>query len=118
MANPLKGEVDLVVGTKTYTLCFPSNRIVEVETLLGQPIAQIAVEFAQSPSFGVIRTLLWAALREHQGKIDLLGAGAIMDDIEGGLEAMIDPIGRALRFRLSRIPVDQPLEPARADRAE
>lgn len=109
MANPLKGEIDLLVAGKSYTLCFPSNRIVEVETALGQPIGRIAAEFARSPSFGIIRTLFWGSLLEHHPDVTLIDAGSIMDDIEGGLEAMIDPIGRALRFRLSRTAVDAPL---------
>lgn len=115
MANPLKGEVELKIGDKTMVLCFPSNRIVEVETMLDQDIIAIGQSIASRPSYGTIRTLLWGAMLEHSPKATLMDAGAVMDECEGGLQGIVEPVVRALRFRLSRTPVDAPLDDGTAE---
>jgi len=109
MANPLKGEVELVVGEMTYTLCFPSNAVVEVEQLLGDSIGGIAGNIVKVEHQ---RALLWSALQKHHKGVDLLKAGEIMDDFDGGLEPLAEKLVRALRFRLSRAPIDAPLTDA------
>lgn len=106
MANPLRGEVDLVVGEKTYTLCFTSDSIVQIEQLLGADISQISAK----SSVGNIRTLLWGALIKHHSDVNLIGAGEILDDFEGGVTGVFEKLVRALRFRLSRTPIDAPFE--------
>lgn len=105
-ANPHKGEVDLTVGDTTYTLAFTNNSIVLIEQLFGGiGIGAIASDFGRVE---YVRGLLWGALQKHHPKIDLMKTGDLLDDIEG-LPAVADPLARALRFRLARIPVDAPL---------
>lgn len=105
-ANPLKGEIDLVAGDKTYTLCFPSNVIVQVEKLLGID----SIGDAKTSSYDTVRTMFWGALQKHHNGVDLIKAGDLMDEamdeIGGGLQALADPLVRALRFRVSGVAVD------------
>lgn len=106
-ANPLKGEIDLISGEETYTLVFTSNAIVQAEQLLNATIGEITGQLTRVEN---IRVLLWAALQKHHGKtVDLLKAGDILDAFDGGMNGIADPLARALRFRLTRTPVDQPL---------
>lgn len=109
MANALKGEVDIVAGEKTYTLVFTSNAIAQAEQLAGGvAIGELAANLTQVSQ---VRLLLWAALQKHHQKVDLLGAGDLLDEVDGGLNGLADPLVRALRFRLSggTIPLDAPL---------
>lgn len=104
MANPINGEIDIVANGKTYTLCFTSEAIISVEDLLGADISEISGK----SSVGNIRALLWGALRQHHGEVDLVGAGPILDGYEGGVTGLFEQLVRALRFRLSRTAIDAP----------
>lgn len=107
MANALKGEIELAIEGVPYTLCFTTNAIAEVEQLLGgDSIGEIAQRIAKVEHQ---RALLWGALQKHHKGIDLLKAGALMDEFDGGLEPLVEALARALRFRLSRTPIDAPL---------
>lgn len=106
MANALKGEIDLVAADKTYVLCFTTDAIVQVEQLLGADISEISAK----SSVGNIRTLLWGALLKHHSDVNLIGAGEILDDFEGGVTGVFEKLVRALRFRLSRTAIDAPFE--------
>lgn len=106
-ANHLKGEIDLPVDKQTYTLALTSNAIVQVEQLLDSSITEIMKGLTRYENS---RALLWAGLQKYHPKIDLLAAGEIIDEIDGGLEGLVDPLARAVRFRLSRTPIDNPLE--------
>lgn len=104
MANPLKGEVELPdVDGKSYVLCYPSNAIVEIETLSGgKDIGSIILEWQQSPAIGPLRLLLWGALRKHHSILSLFDVGDLIDDAGAGrMEEIGGLIGKALRFRLS-----------------
>ncbi len=102
MANSLKGEVDFQLGDKTYTLCFPSNALVEVEEVSGKDIVTVLTEWQQSPAVAPLRTLLWGALRKHNPDASLLDAGDLIDEIGASrMEELGGAIGKALRFRLS-----------------
>jgi len=97
MANPVKGEVDFPVGDKVYTLRLSINQIIEVETLTGRSILQLAAMFndVQAITAGTLRAMLWGALRTHHPEIDLIGAGDIM--AEARLEPTIQHVGAALQ---------------------
>lgn len=103
MANPLKGELDLVVEGKTLTLCFTTNAIVEVETLSGgMDVATIIMQWQQSPAIGPLRTLLWGATRKHHPALSLFDVGDLIDEAgPARMEELGGLIGKALRFRLS-----------------
>ena len=109
-ANPLKGEIDFVVGERTLVLCFPSNALVEVETVAGKDIIGVLREWQETPAVAPLRTLLWGALRKHEPSMSLLDAGDLIDEIgPGRMEDLGGAIGKALRFRLSGT-FDEPAE--------
>lgn len=107
MANALKGEIEVTIDGAAYTLCFTTNAIAQVEQLLGgESIGEIAQRIAKVEHQ---RALLWGALQKHHSGVTLLAAGALMDEFEAGLEPLVEALARALRFRLSRTPIDAPL---------
>lgn len=94
MANPLRGEVDLVVGEKTYVIRLSINAMVEAETVMGMGIGDVIAELQDRPKLGTLRALLWAGLREHQPKITLEAAGEIIAEI--GFQKVAEIVGNAL----------------------
>lgn len=106
MANALKGEIEVTIDGAAYTLCFTTNSIAEVEQLLGDSVGGIAANIVKVENQ---RALLWGALQKHHKGVTLLAAGALMDEFEAGLEPLVEALARALRFRLSRTPIDAPL---------
>lgn len=107
MVNPLKGEVEFIVGDKKLTMCFPTDSIVRVEQLFG------GTDIGAISSRGSVenmRALVWGALIKHHPDVDLIAASELLDDYEGGLKGAFELTARALRFRLSRIPVDAPFD--------
>jgi hypothetical protein len=96
MANPLRGEVDLQVGEKTYTLRLSINAIAEVETLLDKGINEILSTLdPQNARIGTLRAILWASLQEHHPEITLLDAGDLIGDV--GAENAGPIIGDAIK---------------------
>lgn len=104
MANPEKGEVDLVVDKKTYTLCMGSNALVQIEQVLGreQDIATILTNMQTAPRLEVVRAVLWGALLKFQPQTTLLDAGDLMDEVgPDGMAGLGEKLSEAIRFRLS-----------------
>lgn len=107
-ANALKGEIALAIDGNAYTLCFTTNAIAQVEQLLGgASIGDIAQQIGRVE---YQRALFWGAIQKWHPTVDLMGAGALMDEVDGGTEPLVEALARALRFRLSRIPLDAPLK--------
>ena len=107
MANALKGEIAVSIDGNAFTLCFTTNAIAQIEQMLGgESIGSIAQQIARVE---YQRALFWGALQKHHATVDLIGAGALMDEFEGGNEPLVEALARALRFRLSRTPLDAPL---------
>lgn len=96
MANPLRGEVDLTVGEQTYVLRLQANAMVEAETITGYGMGEIIAKMQASPNVGLLRGLLWAAMREHQPKATLADAGEIISTI--GIPATGDVLGQVLSW--------------------
>jgi hypothetical protein len=96
MANALRGEVDLPVGDKTYTLRLSINAIVEVETLLDKGINEILATLdPASARIGTLRAILWASLQEHHPEVTLLDAGEMIGTV--GAENAGPIIGDAIK---------------------
>lgn len=102
VVNPLRGEIELVVGTgdeaKTYTLRLQANAMVEAETVTGLGMGEIIAKMQQAPAIGLLRGLLWAAMREYQPKATLADAGEIISII--GIPKAGDVLGDALKWAL------------------
>ena len=107
MANPHKGEVEVEVGGKTYTMVFSTNCACAVEERLDRPWLDILYELQQwmpKPVLGddgkplppseedliavarrmkmtLMRTLIWGALRDHHKEVTIEQAGAIMQGL-------------------------------------
>lgn len=96
MANPERGEVDLVIGETTYTIKLGRNALASVEGLLGRGFPEIAATLNADPQISVMRAILWAGLQRHHPGIDLLQVGDLMDD--AGDELIGEKIGEALKL--------------------
>lgn len=98
MANPYRGSVALQVGDRAYTLSFSVNAICDLEDALGQPVAKIAAGLndPENVRMSTVRVIIWAALRDHHGEIDLKGAGEIAT--EAGIPACMEAIGKAFNL--------------------
>jgi hypothetical protein len=75
MANPHRGEKSVTIGDKTFTLVFTTNTICEVEDALDKGILEIQQQFGR---LSVLRSLLWAGLREKHPEITLKAAGDLL----------------------------------------
>lgn len=75
MANEHRGQVAL----GDYTLSFSVNALCDLEDALGKSVARIATDLADESNvkMSTVRTLVWAALRDHHGDVDLTEAGKI-----------------------------------------
>ena len=100
MANPERGEVELVVGDKTYTLRMAVNAVAEVENLMfgddpNKGINDLVAMIRNPKGFrvGTWRTLLWGALREFH-KVSLEEAGEIMG--AAGVDLIVEKVGAAM----------------------
>lgn len=97
MANPVRGEVDLVIGETTYTIKLGRNALASVEKLLDMGFPEIANTLDATPSFDVLRALLWAGLHQHHPDIDLMQVGDLMDEASDD-EMLGSKIGEALKL--------------------
>jgi hypothetical protein len=82
MANKNRGESDLKIGGKTYTLKFGWNAIAQIETVLDKGINEILPLIQDPASFrgGALIAVLWGVLRHHHGELTLEDAGDLLDE--------------------------------------
>lgn len=83
MANPIKGEVDFVVGLKTYTFKLGHNARATAEGLLGKPLRLIVAELSdiENLTHETVRGLVFAGLHQHQPELSLFDVGDLMDEV-------------------------------------
>tara|TARA_R110002126_G_scaffold210134_1_gene356709 strand:- start:295 stop:654 length:360 start_codon:yes stop_codon:yes gene_type:complete len=83
MANKQKGESDLRVGGKVYTLRYSTNALCVLEDAFDDTVQNIAKRF-ENTSNGVrmsdVRMFFHAALTDNHPDIDLAAAGLIISD--------------------------------------
>lgn len=83
MANQNRGEVTFPAGDKEYKLSFSVNALCELEDALDMPVAKIG-DLLNDPvnlRLSTVRTVIWAALRDHHEDIDIKEAGKLATDI-------------------------------------
>lgn len=89
-ANPERGEVDLVVGGKTYVLALTTNTICALEKRTGKPYGDLIGGLVRMDHAG-LRDLVWAALQRHHGPqfktVDAVGD--LMDEAGGFKDALV-----------------------------
>ncbi len=83
MANPLRGEVEMKAGDKSYTLAFTINSVCELEAKLDKPLTDIVAGMGR---ISVVRAVLWAGLLHHH-KMTLEEAGDVMHQAGAGVAA-------------------------------
>lgn len=103
MANPHRGEVALKVGDLEYKLSFSINAICELEDALDMPVAQVAerMKDAGNLRMSLVRTVVWAALGDHQEGITAKEAGRIVT--EAGIPAVMEAIGKAFSLAFPEV---------------
>lgn len=83
MANKQKGEVDLRVGGKVYTLRYSTNALCVMEDAFDDNVQNIAKRFdggESSVRMSDVRKFFHAALIDNHPDIDLAGAGLVISD--------------------------------------
>lgn len=102
MANPQRGEVDVVVNGRVYTLAMDLNAMCELQAVL-RPADPDSVELddvmhkvaKMNPIY--LRAFLWATLRRHHKDITLMGVSDLVVDA-GGIEAFFAKLPQLLAY--------------------
>lgn len=92
--NRARGEIALP-GTD-YVLRYSINALCDVESEAGLNLPQVFAEMegGKTPSFSILRALLWAGLRETSPKLTVRDAGNILGEVGAGEAGRV--IGEAL----------------------
>ncbi|HEY8414809.1 MAG TPA: GTA-gp10 family protein [Thermaerobacter sp.] len=106
MANPLRGEVELKAGERTYILRYTTNALVRLEEEFGKSVIQMA----ENASIKEARALVWAGLLHSHPNLTMEQAGDIMD--EAGFTEAIQAASQALRKAFGRAAEGKPLQTA------
>lgn len=83
MANRERGDVEFQSLDQSWTLKLGVNAMCEIEDATEKSILEIG-ELLNNPktvTIRLLRTVVWAALREYHGDIDVKQAGAVIDGI-------------------------------------
>jgi len=87
MANRERGEVDLTIDGKAYTMVLTTNALCELEDVMSttlRPVTYADVLMASKKgSTRAMRAVFWASLREHHRTVTLEDAGRLMDAADG-----------------------------------
>ena len=96
MANPIRGEVDLIAGDQTYTMRMSINAIVNLENHFDMGINQIAELLADAKGMriGNLRTIVLHTLKEHHPELTDEAAGEVIG--RAGFDATAAAIQQAM----------------------
>ena len=112
MANALRGEVDLPVNGKTYTLRFRNNAQAEVTNLLGMGLNSVLAAMAPGDLRpDVLRAVVWASLREFHPDLSLFDVSDLIDD--AGQNAVLAAMGEAFTLAFPDAPAGSKTNPPR-----
>src|SRR5262245_8877195 len=92
MSNP-KGIVEIVCGGQPYKMQLTVNGLIDLEGELGDGV-DLQTVLGGSPKLGLLRTFVWAALRQHQPNITKEQVGDIMQEV--GLGPITSAFTKAL----------------------
>ena len=100
MANPEKGEVDIVVDDKTYRLALDLNALCEFQDLMfpGDPnfdMGEVITRIGKG-NFILSRALLWATLRLHHPSVSLRDVSTLASGY--GYKPWMDVLPRLMEF--------------------
>ena len=117
MTNPIRGEVPLACGARTYTLVFDFNALCTLESALNKKANEIVQMLAGEVSGDMVRTLVWAGLQEYWPEVELRQAGRVVG--EAGVQTCLDKVIESFRLAFPRpedanATEDPPKSPAKA----
>lgn len=117
MANPHRGEVDLVAGETTYTLRMSMNSIAQLEQILDKSVNEISAMLSDSENVRVWlwRATLWAALQSSHKGTTLEDAGEIIGEV--GLPEVLQKVGEAMTLGFAQSGSAEPKNPPKASSA-
>lgn len=115
MANPHRGDVDLVAGGETYRLRLDINAIAELEEHTGQSINEIAAALNDTATMrmSLARAVFWGATRSTHPELSISDAGDIMS--EAGFAKAMEAVGAA--FLRAFPEADESARPRKAGKA-
>lgn len=93
MVNPERGEVEIVVNEKPYTLKLTINAAVAIQKRLGKTLPQVMTS-AQLGDIEAIRCFFWACLQKYHAKQFQAEevAGNLMDDAGESLQKALEEL--------------------------
>lgn len=104
MANPDKGEHEVMLSGRTFTLCYSMNAIRELETVGGTSLVAMFVEFANGGRQSLLQTLIWGGLRKFHKGLSLTDVGDLLDDTSAeDMTKLGEGIAQAIQFRLAAL---------------
>jgi hypothetical protein len=101
-ANPERGEVDMVVGEKTYTLRPTMNAICVMQKRTGQNYGEILASI-DVMDISALRELVFTFLQPYHGKeINSLDKAGDLMDLLGGHKPTIDVVAEVMTVNAKR----------------
>jgi hypothetical protein len=97
MTNPHKGEAEIEISGKVYTLRFGHGAVVSLENRLGKGFVKIMQEMDTPDQMrvGNIVALLWAGLQKHHPNVTMDQCCDLLDEFDGGAMAAYAIVGAA-----------------------
>lgn len=89
MANPERGEVDLIVGDREFILSLTTNDLCGIQARTGKTYGDLVLAMTRFDVMA-IRDLLWTGLQRHHAKEFKKQAdvGPLLDELGGFMEAI------------------------------
>lgn len=105
MANPERGEVDLVVGESVYTLALTMNGICELQTRTGKTYGQLLNAIVPpNLDWVAFREVLFQSLKRHHAKDfpNLTSVGEFVEMLPEGYGSAQEALGRLITLNAER----------------
>lgn len=98
MANPNRGEVDLIAGDQTYTMRMSINAIVNLENHFDKGINEIAelLSDAKGMRVGNLRTIVFHTLKDQHPDLTELAVGDVIG--KAGFEATATALQQSMQL--------------------
>ena len=118
MANPVRGEREISVAGRSFTVAFGINAICEIEAALGENIGVVGNRLATGRvAVRDLRAILWGGLRRHHAALTVAAVGDLLErHLAGGgtLEEMAEGLFESLSAAFPGEEADQGNAPAPA----
>ncbi len=106
MANPERGEVDLVAGESIYTLALTMNGIAELETRTSKSYGELvqAISFGHRLHMTSLLEILWQSLKRYHEKQfpTRQSVGNFVDELPKSYGDAVDAVSRLLVLNADR----------------